>query len=217
MYLEQPQEFLKQWSDGEKLVCRLNKSIYGLKQADNNWYREMAIFLLRQGFTRNDHCLLARVETEGHIFILVWVVNIIMASRTITVISDVKKAEDRGRIHWFLGPRIRREEGKVTVNQERYIETRLERYLMEQCKPSRTPVDLSLKLQTAQNRDELMDQRIYRSLVVSLLYLAKQTRPYIMFTVNILSRHMNTHTNKNWMCRKRLPRLFLKTYLHKRS
>ena len=38
-----------------------------------------------------------------------------------TVVSDVKKAleatvhmEDRGRLHWFLGLRIRREEGKVT-------------------------------------------------------------------------------------------------------
>ena len=36
VYLEQPQDFVKQGSDGEKLVCRLNKSIYGLKQAANN-------------------------------------------------------------------------------------------------------------------------------------------------------------------------------------
>ena len=51
-----------------------------------------------------------------------------------------------------------------------------------------------MKLQTAQNRDEEVDKKIYRSLVGSLLYMAKQTRPDIMFTVNILSRHMNAPT-----------------------
>ena len=42
--LEQPQEFVKQGSDGEKLVGRLHKSIYGLKQAANNCYKEQANF-----------------------------------------------------------------------------------------------------------------------------------------------------------------------------
>ena len=63
-----------------------------------------------------------------------------------------------------------------------------------------------MKLQTAQNGDEEVDQRIYRSLVGSLLYLAKQTRPDMMFPVNILSRHMNAPTNQHRMCGKRLLR-----------
>ena len=217
VYLEQPQEFVKRGSDGEKLVCRLNKSIYGLKQAANNWYKELANFLLRQGFTRsrNDHCLFARSEAENHTFILVWVDDIIVASRSMTVVSDVKKAleatfhmEERGTLHWFLGLRIKREECKVTVDPERYLKTMLERFQMDQCKPSRTPADLNLKLQKAQNGDEEVDQRIYRSLVGSLLYLANQTRPDIMFTVNILSRHINAPTNQHWMCAKRLLRYF---------
>ena len=129
------------------------------------------------------------------------------------VISDVKKAlkatfhmEDRGRLHCFLGVRIRREEDKVIVDYECYIETMLEQFQMDQCKPSRTPADLNLKFQAAQNGDEEIDQGIYRSLVGSLLYLAKQTRPDIMFRVNILSRHMNAPTNQHWMCGKRLLR-----------
>ena len=77
---------------------------------------------------------------------------------------------------------------------------------MDQCKTSRTPADLNLKLQTAQNSDKEVDQRINRSLVESLLYLTKQTRPDIMFTVNILSRHMKAPTNQHWMCGKRLLR-----------
>ena len=45
VYLEQLQEFVKQGSDEGKLVCRLNKSIYGLKQAANNCLKEPANFL----------------------------------------------------------------------------------------------------------------------------------------------------------------------------
>ena len=190
VYLEQPQEFVKRWSDAEKLVCRLNTSIYGFEQAANTWYKEMANFLLRKGFTRSskDHCLFARAESKAQTFNFVWVDDIIVASRSMTVISDVKKAleaifhmEDRGRLHWFLALRIRQEEGNDTVNQERYIEKMLERSQMDQCK--RPPADLNLKLQTAQNGEKEGDQRVYRSLVGSLLYLAKQTRPDIMFTV----------------------------------
>ena len=107
------------------IVHRLNKSIYGLKQAANNWFKELAIFLLRQEFTKSRIylCLLARAETEARTLTMVWVDDIIVASRSMTVISDVKKAleatflmEDRGRLHWFPGLRIRREEGKVTVD-----------------------------------------------------------------------------------------------------
>ena len=75
---------------------------------------------------------------------------------------------------------------------------------MDQCKPSRTPADLNLKLQTAQNRDKEVDQRIYRSLVGSLLYLDKQTRQEILFTINNLSRYMNALNNQHWLCGKRL-------------
>ena len=108
------------------------------------------------------------------------------------------------KLHWFLGLRIRREEGKVTIDQERNIKTMLEWFQMDQCKPSRTPTDLNLQIQTTQNGDEEVDKMIYISLVGSLLYLARQTRPEIMFTVNILSRHMNAPTSQHWMCGKQI-------------
>ena len=84
----------------------------------------LAIFL-RQGFTRsrNQNCLFARAETEGHNFLLVWVDNILVAPWSITMVSNVKIAleakfymKDRRRI------RIRHNEGKCTVDQKRYTE-----------------------------------------------------------------------------------------------
>ena len=62
--------------------------------------------------------------------------------------------EDRRRVHWFLGMRKKREECKVSVDQERYIETTLGRFHLDQCKPSKTPADLNIKAQTAQEGEE---------------------------------------------------------------
>ena len=36
IFLEQPEGFVKRNSKGEKLVCKLNKSLYGLKQSGRN-------------------------------------------------------------------------------------------------------------------------------------------------------------------------------------
>ena len=82
-----------------------------------------------------------RAETGVQTFILVWFDDIIVASISMKVTSYVKKAlvatfhkVDRGRLHQFLGQRIRWEEGKVAVDQSYYIETRHERFQMEQHK-----------------------------------------------------------------------------------
>ena len=113
VYLEQPQDFAKQKSDGGKLVCRLIKSIFCSKQDVDNWCWELEIIIRSQGFTRSriNHCLLARARVSGtkcHIFILVWV-DKILASRSLIVISDFKIAlearfhmEDKRRPLWFF-------------------------------------------------------------------------------------------------------------------
>ena len=56
---------------------------------------------------------------------------------------------------------------------------------------------------TAESGDDEVDQRIYRRFVGPLLCLAKQTRPDIIFRVNILSAHINAPNNQHWLCEKR--------------
>ena len=48
IYMEQPQGFMQKSS----LVCRLKKSLYGLKQALRAWYAKMESYLLSQNFAR---------------------------------------------------------------------------------------------------------------------------------------------------------------------
>ena len=62
---------------------------------------------------------------------------------------------------------------------------------MQNCKPSRTPAENNLILEVAQDDSVKVDSHEFRSLLGSLLYLARQTRPDIMWIANVLSHFMN--------------------------
>ena len=50
IYLEQPEGFEIYDDYGEKLVCKLNKAIYGLKQSGRNWNQTFNNFITSEGF-----------------------------------------------------------------------------------------------------------------------------------------------------------------------
>ena len=114
VYLEQPEGF----QEGRNKVCRLNKSIYGLKQAARNWYDSLAIFLKELGFTRsvNDYCLFVRAEEDqSYTHVLTWVDDIILSCPSNSVSEELRSAfcakfkmDDRGELSWFLGIRVLR-------------------------------------------------------------------------------------------------------------
>ena len=63
-----------------------------------------------------------------------------------------------------------------------------------------------MRLSKATDSETLVDERLYRSLVGSLLYIAKQTRPDIVWIVNVFSRFMDKPTNTHWLAGKRVLR-----------
>ena len=64
----------------------------------------------------------------------------------------------------------------------------------------------TISLVKATENEQLIDETLYRSLVGSLLYIAKQTRPDIIWIVNVISRFMEKPTNTNWLPGKRVLR-----------
>ena len=77
---------------------------------------------------------------------------------------------------------------------------------MQDSNPSKTPAENNLKLVKAAEVEQLVDETLYRSLVGSLLYIAKQTRPDIVWIVNVLSRFMDKPANSHWLAGKRVLR-----------
>ena len=82
----------------------------------------------------------------------------------------------------------------------------IDKFGMQHSNPSRTPAENNLKQVKAIESETSVDEIMCRSLVGSLLYIAKQTRPDIVWIVNVLSRFKNQPTNTLWLAGKRVLR-----------
>jgi len=68
-------------SDGENLVCKLNKFIYGLKQASYQWYLKFHKVMPSFGFQENvmDQCIYQKVSGSNICFLVLHVDDILFA------------------------------------------------------------------------------------------------------------------------------------------
>eukprot|EP00253_Pinus_taeda_P021514 PITA_21514 len=91
IYMEQPEGFVQHRN--EKFVCKLKKSLYGLKQSPRQWYKKFDSFMLRQKYVRSeyDHCVYFKQLNNGIFIILVlYVDDILLASKSIEEINRLK-------------------------------------------------------------------------------------------------------------------------------
>ena len=112
IYKRQPERYIEQGKEG--LVCKLKRSIYGLKQSPQCWNAALDSQMKRMGFkqTTSDPCLY--VSMEGEPFIIAVCVNdILLAGKTDQKIKEVKSAlssqftvKDMGKLEYFLGVNV---------------------------------------------------------------------------------------------------------------
>eukprot|EP00253_Pinus_taeda_P020671 PITA_20671 len=91
IYMEQPEGFVQHRN--EKFVCRLKKSLYGLKQSLRQWYKKFDSFMLSQKYVRSeyDHCVYFKQLNNGMFIILVlYVDDMLLASKIIEEINRLK-------------------------------------------------------------------------------------------------------------------------------
>lgn len=81
IYLEQPEGYEEVSETGEKLVCKLQKSLYGLKQSGRNWNALLHAYLTEKGFEQNpaDTCQYTREKQNEKVILIVWVDDLIIA------------------------------------------------------------------------------------------------------------------------------------------
>ncbi|CAM8878685.1 unnamed protein product [Rhodiola kirilowii] len=197
----------------EGLVCRLQRSIYGLKQASRQWFSRFSDSLTQFGFIQSieDYSLFTLKKNGEFIILLVYVDDVVITGTCSTLIQEIKafihkefRIKDLGNLKYFLGIEVARSKEGIFINQRKYVLDILEDYNYTDSKPVKTPLETKheLSLSTA---SALLDPTIYRKLVGKLIYLTV-TRPDLAFSVHILSQFMANPTEDHLRAAHRLLR-----------
>ena len=188
------------WLDPNKpasaTACRLNKALYGLKEAPRLWYRHIDEFLLSAGFRKsiNDPNLYQSVD--GELLLILYVDDLLLAAKHRRRIDQAKsllhsryRMNDLGPARQFLGLEIDHlPNGNLKLHQTRFITRVLRRFEMEDCNGVQTPMEPGRRLEPAKEGDKLIEPREYQSLVGSLMYIAVGTRPDLDFAIATMSK-----------------------------
>lgn len=185
------------YDDGTERVCKLNKSLFGLKQASRCWNRRFTEFINRLEFrtSESDPCVFVYDGDGGLMILVIYVDDGLIAAENGKVILPViehlrKEFEIKFfELKCFLGLEIdQRGDGLIHVNQQAYSNKVLNRFGMIDCNTVTTPSDVTQNLGDFEADGEV--DFPYRETVGSLMYLAVGTRPDISFAVGNVSRYM---------------------------
>jgi hypothetical protein len=158
IYMRQPPGYAQ-----GPLVCKLHKTLYGLKQSGRHWYQKLVEIMTALKFMRGevDQAVFYRRDVGKGILIivLVHVDNCSIVATTQPLIDRFKieirkhvEITDLGALHWILGVEVRRirEERKILLSQRSYIDSILRCYGFDDLKPISTPMDPNIRLTSAQ-------------------------------------------------------------------
>ncbi|RVW39537.1 Retrovirus-related Pol polyprotein from transposon RE1 [Vitis vinifera] len=153
VYMDPPPGFDEHF--GSK-VCKLKKSLYGLKQSPRAWFERFTQFVKNQGYVQaqSDHTMFIKHSNDGKIAILiVYVDDIILTGDHVTEMDRLKKSlalefeiKDLGSLRYFLGMEVARSKRGIVVSQRKYILDLLKETRMSGCRPADTPIDPNQKL-----------------------------------------------------------------------
>ena len=81
IYMLQPENFVS--SDPKNMICKLTKSVYGLKQASRQWYYKFHQAIVLLGFEANvvDDRVYHKFSGSKYIFLVSYVDDILLATK----------------------------------------------------------------------------------------------------------------------------------------
>ncbi|CAH9146720.1 unnamed protein product [Cuscuta epithymum] len=194
-------------------VCRLKKSLYGLRQAPRCWFAKLSASLKQYGFQQSysDYSLFTLTQGSAQLFILIYVDDLIIAGNDSSAIARFKSylhncfhMKDLGFLKYFLGIEVARSADGIFLCQRKYTLDIISETGLLGAKPTHFPIEQNHNLAISQS-DFLADPEAYRRLVGRLLYLSF-TRPDLAYAVHILSQFMQAPRQDHWTAALRVVR-----------
>ena len=215
--------FLKQppgYEDTERpnAVCRLIKSIYGLRSSPLIWLNELRSTLRACGFTQcvSDPCVLINERTG--VITACYVDDLLLLGCNEEAMAEVKAKlaskytlKDFGLCKRIVGLNVEWTEEGILLHSQSYIRSMLENFNMTECRSHPIPMNPGLRLAPVdrvfqEEHKELLHKLPYRALIGSLLYAVVTTRPDIAYAVSYLSRFNDCYTIDHWKAAKQVLR-----------
>ncbi|KAM1016579.1 hypothetical protein ACFX2A_047241 [Malus domestica] len=198
---------------GENLVCRLKKSLYGLKQASRTWFTTFSDAIQNAGYhqSKADYSLFTKVRGTSITVVLIYVDDILITGNNIQEMEQLKafllkrfRIKDLGDLKYFLGIEFARSEKGIFMSQRKYALDILQDSGLLGVRPDPFPMEQNLAL-TPTDGALLNDPTKYRRLVGRLIYLTV-TRPDIVYPVRTLSQFMHEPRKPHWDAAMRILR-----------
>ncbi|KAM0034727.1 putative RNA-directed DNA polymerase [Helianthus debilis subsp. tardiflorus] len=128
VYMEAPPGFTTDFKTRE--VCRLKKTLYGLKQSPRAWFGRFTLAMKRYGFqqSNSDHTLFLKRRGKLVTCLIIYVDDMIITGNDKEEMEKLKtnlftefEMKDLGRLKYFLGiEKLYMEEGAELADKERY-------------------------------------------------------------------------------------------------
>ena len=209
IYLEQLEGFIVPGK--EQKVCRLIKSLHGLKQAPKQWHAKFDEVMLSNSFKINecDKCVYVKQTQNCFAILCLYVDDMLITGSDSETVEKIKcllsskfEMKDMEVADVILGVKIHKTSGGLALSQSHYIETILGKCKNLDIVPVKTPIDVNLHL--SKNTGENKAQNEYASILGSLMYVMNCTRLDIACAVSKLSRFTVRPNENHWKAMKLL-------------
>ncbi|GKE04528.1 putative RNA-directed DNA polymerase, partial [Tanacetum coccineum] len=218
VFMAQPEGFKN--AKYPKRVCKLQKAIYGLKQASCSWNLCFHEKVTQFEFSRSEDgpCIYFKVSRSVIVFLVLYVNDILLIGNDIPTLQSVKgwlgkcfAMKDLGDAPYILGIKIYRDRSKclIRLSQDTYLDKILKRFKMENSRKENLPLHHGIKvskdlcLKTDEELDK-MSRVPYASAIGSIMYAMTYTRPDVSFALSIVIRHQQNPGEGHWIAVKNI-------------